>query len=105
MKNVKPFKPTEKLAKQWLKEASQGNRRLLFSQHAELRMRERKIGRRQILETLGHGTISEHLHQDIRGDWRCNVSWTHAGQRITVGTIFKLNENGEWVLIATVFEE
>jgi len=67
MKNIKPFKPNERQAKQWLKEAAQGNRRLLFSPHAELRMRQRKIGRRQVLETLGRGSISEPLHQDIQG--------------------------------------
>ncbi len=104
MKNVKPFKPSEKLAKQWLKEAAQGKRRLLFSPHAELRMRQRKIGRRQVLETLGRGTISEPLHLDIQGDWRCNISWQHAGLRVTVGAVFKLDENGECVIIATVFE-
>lgn len=103
MKNVKPFKPTEQQAKQWLKDAAQGKRRLLFSAHAEMRMRQRKIGRRQVLETLGHGTISEPLHLDIQGDWCCNVSWQHAGLRVTVGTVFKLYENGEWVIIATVF--
>ena len=105
MKNIKPYKPSEKLAKQWLKEAAQGKRRLLFSTHAEIRMRQRKIGRRQVLETLEHGTISEPLHQDIKADWRCNISWQHAGLRITVGAVFKLHENGEWVIIATVFEE
>lgn len=105
MKNIKPFKPSEQRAKQWLKEAAQGKRRLLFSSHAEKRMRQRRIGRRQVLETMIHGTISEPLHQDIQGDWRCNISWHHAGLRVTVGTVFKLHENGEWVIIATVFEE
>jgi hypothetical protein len=105
MKTVKPFMPNEQQAKLWLKEAAQGKKRLLFSSHAEIRMRQRKIGRRQVLETLAHGNISELLHQDIRGDWRCNVSWQHAGLRVTVGAVFKLTENGEWVVIATVFEE
>lgn len=105
MKNIKPLKPTEQQAKQWLKEAAQGKRRLLFSPHAKLRMRQRKIGHRQVLETLGHGTITEPLHQDIHGDWRCNISWRYAGMYVTVGAAFKLNENGEWVIIATVFEE
>lgn len=103
MNNVKPIKPSEKQVKQWLKESARGERRLLFSPHAELRMRQRKIGRRQVLETLAHGTISEPLHLDIHGDWCCNVSWQHAGQRVTVGAVFKLRENGEWVIIATVF--
>ena len=77
----------------------------LFPAHAELRMRQRKIGRRQVLETLGRGTISEPLHLDIHGDWKCNISWRHAGLYVTVGAVFKLNENGDWVIIATVFEE
>lgn len=105
MKNVKPFKLSEQQARQWLKDAAQGKRRLLFSGHAEMRMRQRKIGRRQVLETLGHGSISEPLHLDIHGDWCCNVSLQHAGLRVTVGTVFKLHENGEWVIIATVFQE
>ena len=104
MKNIKPFKLSERQAKQWLKEAAQSKRRLLFSKHAEQRMHQRKIGRRQVLETLEHGTISEPLHQDIQGDWRCNISWRHAGQYITVGAAFELTENGEWVIVLTVFE-
>jgi hypothetical protein len=95
MKNIKPFKPSEKQAKQWLKEAAQEKRGLFFSKHAEKRMRQRKIGCRQVLETLGHGTISEPLHQDIQADWRCNISWRSAGLRVTVGAVFKLHDNGE----------
>lgn len=105
MSNLKPIKPSDKQAKEWLKEASHGERRLLFSTHAELRMRQRKIGRRQVLETLRHGCFSEPLHQDVHGDWKCNVTWLYAGLRLTVGVIFKLKENGEWVVVATVFEE
>ena len=99
------MRPNEREARKWLKEAARGRKRLLFSPHAEQRMRERKIGRRQVIETLEHGSISEPLHQDIRGDWRCNVSWHYAGSRLTVGVVFKLQESGEWVVIATVFEE
>lgn len=67
-------------------------------------MRERRIGRRQVLETLKNGQISEPLHKDVRGDWRCNVSWLYAGVRLTVGVIFKINPAGELVVVATVFE-
>ena len=67
-------------------------------------MRQRKIGRRQVLEALRHGSVSEPLHQDIRGDWRCNVTRQHAGVRVTVAVAFKLTEGGEWVIVATVFE-
>ena len=104
MASVKPFKPRESDCRQWLQEAGEGKRRLLISQHAQERMKQRRIGRRQVLETLKHGTISEPLHKDVRGDWRCNVSWHHAGMRITVGAVLKLQESGQWVVIATVFE-
>jgi hypothetical protein len=57
-----------------------------------------------VLETLAHGAISEPLHQDVRGEWHCNVSWHHAGESITVGIVLKLSEQGEWVIIATVFK-
>jgi hypothetical protein len=105
MKNIKPLKPSERQARQWLKEAAQGKRRLVFSPHAETRMHQRNIGRRQVLETLERGTISEPLHQDIHGDWKCNISWRHAGLYVTVGAVFKLHENGDWIIIATVFKE
>ena len=104
MSSVKPLKPRESSVRLWLREAGEGKRRLLISPHAETRMKERKIGRRQVLETLKHGTISEPLHQDVRGDWRCNISWHHAGERITLGAVLKMQESGEWVVIATVFE-
>lgn len=104
MSSVKPLKPRESSVRQWLKEAGEGKRRLLISPHAQERMKERKIGRRQVLETLKHGTISEALHKDVRGDWRCNVSGRHAGMRITLGVVLKFQESGEWIVIATVFE-
>jgi hypothetical protein len=41
MAKIKTLRPSDKQVKQWLKEAAQGNRRLLFSAHAELRMKQR----------------------------------------------------------------
>ena len=104
MSKISCIKPTDRQAIEWVKEAGSQERRLVFTDHAELRMKERRIGRRQVLETLRNGHISEPLHQDIKGDWRCNVSWFHAGARLTVGVVFKLSDKGEWVVIATVFE-
>lgn len=104
MSKISCIKPTDRQAIEWVKEAGSQKRRLVFTEHAELRMKERRIGRRQVLETLQNGHISEPLHQDIRGDWRCNVSWFYAGVRLTVGVVFKLSDKGDWVVIATVFE-
>jgi hypothetical protein len=104
MSTISCIKPTDRQAIEWVKEAGSQKRRLVFTDHAELRMKERRIGRRQVLQTLQNGHISEPLHQDVRGDWRCNVSWFYAGVRLTVGVVFKLSDKGDWVVIATVFE-
>jgi len=104
MSKISCIKPTDRQAIEWVKEAGSQKRRLVFTEHAELRMQERRIGRRQVLQTLQNGHISEPLHQDVRGDWRCNVSWFYAGVRLTVGVVFKLSDKGECVVIATVFE-
>lgn len=105
MKKVIPFRLSNAKALSMIRAAAKGDARLLFSEHAETRMRQRKIGRRQVIETLAKGSISEPLHQDVRGDWRCDVSWFYAGVRLTVGVILKLNDKGDWVVVATVFEE
>lgn len=99
------FPPSERQARQWLREAAEGKRRLLFSKHAEKRMEQRRIGRRQVLYVLAAGAISEPLHQDAAGAWRCNVSGVHACMRLTVGVVLKQNEAGAWVIVATAFEE
>ena len=104
MSKMSCIKPTDRQAIEWVKEAGSQKRRRVVTDHGELRRKERRIGRRQVLQTLQNGHISEPLHQDIRGDWRCNVSWFYAGVRLTVGVVFKLSDKGEWVVIATVFE-
>ena len=104
MSRISSIKPTDRQAIEWVKEAGNQHRRLVFTSHAEKRMKERRIGRRQVLETLKNGHISEPLHQDIRGDWRCNVSWFHAGARLNLGVVFTLSDKGELLVIATAFE-
>lgn len=103
MTPIESFPPSERQAQQWMQEAAEGRRRLLFSEHAEKRMQQRRIGRRQILQVLRAGSVSEPLHKDVRGDWRCNVSGRHAGVYLTVGIVFKQKPDGAWVVVATAF--
>lgn len=92
-------------ARKLLKEAGEGKGRLAISVHANTRMKQRKIGRTQVLETLKHGSFVEPLHRDAKGDWRCSVGWFHAGSRIVVAVAFKLDDEGDLVVVATVFRE
>ena len=52
MSKISCIKPTDRQAIEWVKEAGSQKRRLVFTDYAELRMKERRIGRRQVLETL-----------------------------------------------------
>lgn len=99
---VKPFL-TDKRARELLKAAGTEGSRLFFSAHAEERMKHRRISRKQVLETLRNGVISEPLHRDVRGDWRCSVNWFYAGLGLTVAVAFKLLDSGEMVVVVTVY--
>lgn len=104
MNNLLLLTMTDDLARKWVIEAANGKRRLFFSSHAEKRMKQRKIGRRQVLDCMKAGGISESVHRDTRGDWCCNVSGFVAGARITVGVAFKIAADGEKVVVLTIFE-
>ncbi|WP_313953001.1 hypothetical protein [Accumulibacter sp.] len=105
MSKIPRIKPTPKQAMEWVKEAGSGSRRLVFTESVESRLKRRRIARRQVLETLKSGLVSEPLHQDELGDWRCAVSWFHAGARLTVGVIFKTCDRGELAAVTSVLEE
>lgn len=48
--------------------------------------------------------LSEPLHRDVRGDWRCTVSHYTAGAHFSVAVAFKFHEEtGKRVVIVTVF--
>lgn len=97
--------PTERQVKAWAQEAVEGKRPLIFTKHVLQRMKQRRIGKRQVLETLLHGRISEPVHQDISGDWRCNLSYFHAGTHLTVGVAFATDEQGVPVIVLTTFKD
>lgn len=104
MSKISSVKPTPRQAMEWVKEAGNAKRRLVFSESAEARMTRRHIGRRQVLEALKNGLVSEPLHKDALGDWRCNVSWFHAGARLTVGVVFKPDDDSFFAVVSTVVE-
>lgn len=77
---------------------------MFFTHHATLRMKQRRISRTQVLECLRKGSISEAPHQDVHGNWKCNVTWFCAGDQITAAVGLKRDaKTGEFVIVITVF--
>lgn len=95
---------TEHTALRLIREIAADSSRVFLSAHARQRMRERHISVRQVFECLKRGQIAEPPHQDTRGDWKCTVSWLHAGDDVNVAVAFKRDEqSGELLIVITVF--
>jgi hypothetical protein len=58
--------------------------RVFFTVHAEQRMRERRITRRQVLACLERGAIHQGPAPDIKGNWTLTMERTAARERVRV---------------------
>lgn len=103
MSKIIPFNLTEPEALALLRDCARDESKLFISQHARERMQERHITRKQVLACMEKGRISEGPYRDIKGDWKCNVEHYTAGNVITAAVAIKYNENGERIVIVTVF--
>lgn len=99
-----PLTLAESSALRFIRDAAKESGRVFFTDHARKRMYQRHITRTQILECLRKGNISEPPHRDIKGDWKCNVTWFHAGDEITATVVIKRDERtGNCLLVITAF--
>jgi hypothetical protein len=86
-----------------IREAAVDTARVFFTPHTKKRMRERKITPTQIHDCLRHGSVSEPAHTNAKGHWQCSLTRRHAGDEVTVVTVLERDENGDWVVVVTVF--
>ena len=78
---------------------------IFFLDHAEMRMIERGITRRQILNVLKRGEFFgevEWCTKEERG-WKCKFRDISAGERISVVAKLVERQNGELLLVVTTF--
>ena len=64
--------------------AASSSGRVFFTLHAERRMRQRNITRRQVLACLAQGIVRHGPAPDIKGNWSLTMERTVAGDRVTV---------------------
>ena len=82
-----------------VREAATDSARVFFVEHARLRMRQRRISVADVLACLRSGRITEPVHQDIRGRWKCALAGIVSGQHVTVATGFQWDSTAECFLI------
>lgn len=81
------------------KEAALDSSRIVFTAHARLRMRQRRITGPEIIACLRGGRVTEPVHQDIKGRWQCAITGISSGEPVTVAAGFQWDAKRECFLI------
>lgn len=79
--------------------------RVFFTAHAETRMVERTVTRRQVLQVLRHGDVIQPPEWEVKQDrgWVCKLGRITAGSRLDVVAKIVEREPGALVLVITTF--
>jgi len=83
-----------------LRDIAQDSGRVIFTQHARLRMRQRKVTPVQVLACLQNGIMGEPVALDVHGNWKLTVSRRVAGKDLNVAVAIDVPNRA---IIITVF--
>jgi hypothetical protein len=78
--------------------------RVILTNHAKKRMRERRINQRQIMECLRQGRIYEPAHVTIHGDWKDTLEHQFSGDVVRVAVAIERQDDGDLAVVVTVME-
>lgn len=90
-------------AKKILQQIAADPSRVFFTNHAEERMVERSITRKQVLCCIKHGAIIEGPYREPNASWKLKLETISAGDRVTTVCVLDYDDNGNYCLIVTVF--
>ena len=77
---------------------------VIFTNHARLRLRQRRILLTQVQYALLRGHVVEPAHQDLKGNWKCTLQATVAGDLVKVAAALVEDEAGNTVVVITVMD-
>lgn len=83
-----------------LREIAEDSARVIFTKHANQRMRQRKVSPVQVIACLQRGTISESVALDMHGNWKLTVSHRVAGKDLNVAVAIDVPSRA---IVITVF--
>ena len=84
-----------------VRELAKDNGNVVFTDHARIRMRQRQITPKAVLECLLHGSIVEGPALGIKGTWELVTQRMGAGRKLHVGFAIDLPSR---LIIITVYE-
>ncbi len=92
---------TGSLALKLIRDAAAESGRVYFTDHAEQRMRQRRITRPQVIECMLKGRLTEGPAPDLHGNWTCRLERRVAGDAIGVAVAIQREAS---LVVITVFE-
>ena len=98
-----PFRLNDRSLRRLIRETAQDANRVFFTSHSKQRMRQRRIDADQVLDCLRNGVVSEPAHTNLHGNWQCTLTRLNAGDEISVAAALDRTEDGDWVIVITVF--
>lgn len=100
---VTPIRLSAKRAVEIVKEVLKDSGRVVFLDHAEKRMRQRRITRKQVFNCLDRGVIVEGPALDIRGKWKFDMETFSAGDNIHIAVAIDTDSHGNKLVIITAY--
>jgi hypothetical protein len=104
MGTVKPLQLSDAGFLKKLRPIVQDSSRVVLTDHAKKRMRQRRINLRQVMECLKRGRIAESAHLTIQGDWKATLEHQYAGDMVRVAVAIERQEDGELAVVVTVMD-
>ena len=95
-----PMRMNDAMALKVLREIAEDSARVIFTKHANQRLRQRKVSPVQVITCLQRGTVSESVALDMHGNWKLTVSHRLAGKDLNVAVAIDLPNRA---IIITVF--
>jgi len=83
-----------------LRAAADDGGKVVFTDHALRRMRQRRILRTQVLRCLGRGRIVEGPAADLHGNWTCRMTGRAEGRGLSVAVAIQPPDG---VIVITAF--
>lgn len=83
-----------------LREIAQDSAQVIFTKHANQRMRQRKVSPVQVLTCMQRGIVSESVALDVHGNWKLTVTHRVAGKDLDVAVAIDVPKRA---IVITVF--
>lgn len=102
MTKVLAFRMTSGVLRARIAQTASDSARVVITDHAKKRMKQRKITRTQIQDVLLFGKVVEAAYPNPKGDWCCTLERLTAGDLVTIPVCLSIDELGEAVIVITV---